>query len=232
MSMSNRFGKLAGLGLVVAACIAVLTPSAAFAAATPDRTAPSTPTNLHVQTLQFTWLTLAWDASTDNSGSVMAYDAEVQTPSGLLQERAFATSQSFGGLAAGTTYTASVRAVDAAGNRSAPVSVQFTTPTRTLPPPTTPTNLRGVYVDGTLTGIAWDPSTHGTAVSYVLRSGDNFVHSTSSTSVTVFELVYVDCALSLGGTYTLTVQAWSADNDMSALSAPLTVTIPLTVPVR
>lgn len=189
---------------------------------------PTAPANLRVQSLAFTGLTLAWDAATDDSGTVR-YDAEIQTPRGLLQARAFGTSQSFGGLTAGTTYPASVRAVDGAGNSSAAVSIQLTTPTRTLPPPSTPTNPRPVYAGGTLDAIAWDPSTHGTPVSYVLRSGDDVLLSTSATSVAVFQLVFVECAVEPGGTYTLTVQALSADNDLSALSTPLTVTIPLAV---
>jgi hypothetical protein len=227
MAISRRRGVLTGLALALAVCAVALSPAAAVAAP-PDRTAPTVPKNPRVQTVSFTWLTLAWDASSDNSGTVM-YDGKIDTPDHLIQDRTFDTSLSFGGLAAGTTYTASVRAVDIAGNASAWVSVQLTTLARTLPPPTTPTNLRGVYVNGTLDRIAWDPSTHSTPVSYVLYSGDTFLHSGSATSVSIFDLVFVDCAVRPGGTYTMTVQAWAADNYPSQRSAPLTVTIPRTV---
>jgi hypothetical protein len=229
MSMSKRRGVLAGLALVFAIGVVALTPAAATAAPT-DHTAPTVPTNLHVQTISFTWLNLAWNPSTDNSGTVM-YDVKIDTPDNLRQERAFTTSQSFGGLEAGTTYTAELRAVDLAGNHSAPVTIQFTTLARTTPPPTTPTNLRGVYVNGTLTSIAWDRS-DSTARSYLLYSGTGVIHSDSATSVSIRDLVYVDCAVNPGGTYTLTVQAWAADNYPSGLSAPLIVTIPSHVPAR
>jgi hypothetical protein len=223
-SMRSVPPRLRLLSLVGAAVVAaLLVPATANAAVPADHTAPTTPTNLHVQSLTFTSVALVWNASTDNSGTVM-YDATLDP--GGLSDRAFDASETFGGLTAGTTYTASVRAVDLAGNTSAAVSVQFTTPARTLPPPTTPTNLRGVFVGGVLQSIAWDPSQHATHVSYILRSGDTVFHTGSATSVTVSTLESVDCAVVPGGTYTLTVQAISADLDVSARSEPLTVTIP------
>jgi hypothetical protein len=42
----------------------------------------------------------------------------------------------------------------------------------------------------------------------------------------VFELVNIACAVTSGGTYTVTVQAIGTDNYLSDFSAPLTVTIP------
>jgi hypothetical protein len=229
MSISHRRTGSAGMGLALAACAILAAPTAA--AASPDRKAPTVPTSLRVQSVAHTWLTLAWNASTDNSGTVM-YDTTVQTPTGPLQARAFSPTQGFGGLMPGTTYTATVRAVDPAGNASATVSIVVTTLARTLPAPTTPTNLRGEYVDGLLDRIAWDASTHATPVSYLLWSGETVLSSGFATSVSVFQLVHIDCAVDPGGTYTLTVQAVSADNDVSARSEPLTVTIPSTVPPR
>jgi hypothetical protein len=223
-------GFRAGIALVlVATAAAVLVPSAASAAR--DRTPPTAPTNLRVETLSFTWLTLAWNASTDNAGPPM-YDARIDTPEGLTTARAFGTSQSFGGLEAGATYTAFVRAVDLAGNRSAEVSIQFTTLPRTQPPPTAPANLRAVFVAGQLDRIAWDASTHDSPVSYVLFSGSDALVATWETSVTIRHLVFTEGVVDLGSTHTLTVQAYGANNHLSAHSAPLTVTIPLMVPVR
>ncbi|GIJ43592.1 hypothetical protein Val02_04780 [Virgisporangium aliadipatigenens] len=206
------------LGLALAAATALASPAAA---ASGDRTPPTTPTNLRLHSAGHTWLYLAWDASTDNSGTVM-YDVAL----GTLQERAFEPLQGFGGLVPGATYTGTVRAVDLAGNSSPPVSITVSTPARTLPPPPVPTNLRGVFAGGALTAIAWDASSHPAGVSYLLRSGDNLLHSGSATSVTVFELLNIDCSVAPGGTYAVTVEALSGDNDFSGRSAPLTVTIP------
>jgi hypothetical protein len=215
--------------VAVAASVGLLTPSAALAAT--DHTPPTTPTNLHVETVSFTWATIAWDASTDNSGWV-TYEATIDLPSGPYTQRDLNTSQGFGGLEADHTYTISVKAVDLAGNASASVSVQFTTLPRTGPPPTTPTNLRGEYVDGVLTAIAWDPSVFAGGVSYVLYARDTPLADTSNTRVTIHDLVYVDESVNPGGTYTMTVQAWGTDNYPSGFSEPLTVTIPQTVPAR
>jgi hypothetical protein len=112
------------------------------------------------------------------------------------------------------------------------VSVQFTTLPRTGPPPTTPTNLRGEYVDGVLIAIAWDPSVFAGRVSYVLYARNSSLTATSHTRVTIHDLVYYDESVNPGGTYTMTVQAWGQDNYLSGFSEPLTVTIPKTVPVR
>ena len=225
MSLSHRRTRSIVTGLALAACAVLLAPATAAAAAPPDRVPPTAPTNLRVQGVTHTWVSLAWSPSTDNSGTVF-YDATLQSPGGQLKERAFGPAQGFGGLTPGVTFTASVRAVDLAGNASAAVSVQVTTPARTLPPPTTPTNLRPVLANGVLNAIAWDPSTHATGVSYLLLLGDSAISVSSFTSVSLFQLIHIDCAVEPGGTYTLTVQALSADNDFSARSAPLTVTIP------
>ena len=226
--MKRLLTILTAIAMTVAASAALL-PSPAFAAT--DRTPPTKPTNVHVETVSFTWATIAWDASTDNSGWV-TYEATIDLPSGPYTERDLNTSQSFGALEAGHTYTVSVKAVDLAGNASAGVSVQFTTLPRTGPPPTTPTNLRGEYVDGVLTAIAWDPSVFAGGVSYVLYARNSPLTATSHTRVTIHDLVYYDESVNPGGTYTMTVQAWGQDNYLSGFSEPLTVTIPKTVPVR
>jgi hypothetical protein len=225
--MKRLLAILASAAVTVAASAALLAPSAAFAAT--DRTPPTKPTNLHVETVSFTWASIAWDASTDNSGWV-TYEATIDLPSGPYTQRDLNTSQAFGGLEAGHTYTVSVQAVDLAGNASASVSVQFTTLPRTGPPPTTPTNLRGEYVDGVLTAIAWDRSVFAGGVSYVLYARNGLLAATSHTRVTVRDLVYYDESVNPGGTYTMTVQAWGQDNYLSGFSEPLTVTIPKTVP--
>jgi hypothetical protein len=95
-------------------------------------------------------------------------------------------------------------------------------------PPTAPADLRGVYTDGVLTAIAWDPSVFDGHVSYQLFANSTWAWATSSTSVTVWKLV-VSEGVRKGSTYTLTVQAIGAGNHLSDLSAPLTVTIPTTV---
>jgi hypothetical protein len=220
---------LAGIAVTLATLTAVVLPGTAQAAR--DRKPPTTPTNLQTQTVSFTWFNLSWNPSTDNSGTVM-YDVTIHRAGTVESQRAFTNSQGFGGLEAGATYTASVSAVDVAGNRSATVSIQVTTLPRTQPPPSTPTNLRGVFVDGVLHSIAWDASTHNQPVSYVGYSGSTSLFSTWATSIRIFELVHHWCAVDPGGTVTLTIQAIGSDNYLSGFSAPVTFTIPAAGSIR
>lgn len=79
-----------------------------------DTTAPSAPTNLTASGTTQTTTTLSWNPSTDNVG-VTGYD--VYSGATLLGNVS-STIANITGLVASTTYTFSVRALDAAGNVS------------------------------------------------------------------------------------------------------------------
>lgn len=103
---------------------------------TPDTAAPTTPGNLRSTAKTDTSVALAWDAATDNVGvtgyQVFRGSALVQTVSG--------TSYSDPGLTAGTAYTYTIKAVDAAGNVSA-ASNAVTVTTNPTPTGTTAAEL-------------------------------------------------------------------------------------------
>ena len=89
---------------------------------TTDTTAPSIPLNLSSNAKTTTSVSLTWSASTDTIG-VTGY--EVYNGSTLITTTT-ATSYNVTGLAASTTYSFSIKAKDAAGNKSAsssPLSV-------------------------------------------------------------------------------------------------------------
>ncbi len=90
-----------------------------------DTQKPSAPTNLTASVASSSQINLAWSAATDNVGVVgyRIYRNNSSTPI------ATSTSTTFGdsGLSASTPYSYSVVAYDAAGNLSAPASVQAVT---------------------------------------------------------------------------------------------------------
>ncbi len=114
-----------------------------------DTTAPSVPTNLSATAVSSTQVNLSWTASTDNVG-VTGY--KIYRGGSLLATPA-ATSYQNTGLTAGTSYSYTVSAVDAAGNESAQsTAAQATTTAPDTTGPTVsvsaPTN--GATVSGTI----------------------------------------------------------------------------------
>lgn len=225
--MRSRNGIVAALVVVLAALIGASVPAAAVAAA--DTEAPTTPTGLSVQHLGFTSVTLAWNPSTDDSGWLL-YEVEVQAlPTHAQRYAALEPTKTFTGLPMGTTFTATVVAVDGAHNRSSTTSIQFTTPTD-VTTPTAPTNLRPVLTGGVLTALAWDPATDDSPLSYRIIADGDFVFGTSGTTVDVFELLFVFCVIEPGSTHTITIRAVDIAHHVSAPSNSLTVTFPATSP--
>jgi chitodextrinase len=108
------------------------------AAAGRDRTPPTTPANLRITATTDTSVSLAWNASTDNSGNFWYC---VQTNgSGCIRVNPPRTTLTRPGLWPDQTLNFSVYAVDGSGNRSANSNtVTFTTPPDTTPPSPAPT---------------------------------------------------------------------------------------------
>ena len=105
------------------------------AAAAPDRKAPTTPGNFRVTGLPPYFAHLAWNPSTDNSGTVR-YQITVSNGENRSLPNGTTTTSWF--LVAGQRYTFTIRAIDPSGNRSGSASTSATIPLdRTAP--TTPT---------------------------------------------------------------------------------------------
>ena len=90
---------------------AVLAP-AASAGPKRDNTPPTTPTNVRVVAVTEDTITIAWNASTDNSGRIHAYIA------GGIYHPGDSTTKTFTGLVPNTTRTYRVQAIDPSGNTS------------------------------------------------------------------------------------------------------------------
>jgi chitodextrinase len=149
----------------VLAAFAVLAP-AASAGPGRDNQAPTTPTNVRVVSVTEDTITIAWNASTDNSGRIHAYIA------GGIYHPGDSTTKTFTGLVPKTTRTYYVQAIDPSGNMSGlsdPVTAT-TSPDTTAP--TTPTNLKVTGTGISTVSLTWDRSSDRWAFSYeVLMDG-------------------------------------------------------------
>jgi hypothetical protein len=115
--------RAAATAVAILACASLVFASAA--AAGPDRKAPTTPGNFRVTGVTAYFAHLAWDPSTDNSGTVhyqltVSNGESVSLPTGTTSYSWF--------LVGGHSYTFTIRAIDPSGNRSGSASKSATLP--------------------------------------------------------------------------------------------------------
>jgi len=199
------------LGWVLALALG---PSTAWAAR--DRTPPTTPTNLRVTGTTSYSVSLAWNPSTDNSGSFSYRICCAYSNSATVSQSV--TSFTFtAGLEAGRSFTFRVWAVDAAGNSSkASNAVTVTLPRDTIPPSKP---LVSVTDEGpTHVSLTWSSIEDGPHVWYqVFRNGTSIIQGSTSTSAIIPLLDPVT-------TYSFRVQARDFGGNLSPLSDPATAT--------
>src|SRR6266480_4161457 len=187
-----------------------------------DTQAPSSPTNLAATVVSSSQIDLSWSPATDNVG-VTGYRVYRD---GTLAASPSGTSVSITGLSAGTTYSFTVSAVDAAGNASAlsaPLSATTAASSDTTAP-TTPAGLAASAVTSTSLTLSWNAATDNVGVTgYRVYRNGTLVASPTGTSVSI-------TGLSAGTTYSFTVAAVDAASNASALSAPLSVTTLVSTP--
>jgi chitodextrinase len=119
---------------------------------TSDAQTPTVPTNVTASAASSSQINLSWSASSDNVGiaGYRIYRNGGTTPITTVN----GTSYQNAGLAAGTTYTYTVAAYDAAGNvsgNSSPASATTASAATPPPPPSTPNLVRGRIPTGSTT---------------------------------------------------------------------------------
>jgi chitodextrinase len=139
------------------------------AAMAADTTPPTAPGNLHAVRVSDVDIVLAWDASTDNSGSVnyAVFFDDNATPFLASGDTQFDVRLNRAiGMVPGSSHTFQVRAEDPSGNRSFSntLTVSFAAGDNT--PPTAPSNLRVVSNTAAGVELAWDPSTDASDFDY------------------------------------------------------------------
>jgi chitodextrinase len=206
--------RAAALAFVLAL---VLGTSPALAAQ--DRKPPTKPANLRVTSLTPHRVTLAWDSSTDNSGT-FTYRVFVSWGSTTTLPQTQTTYSV--SLVPANTYSFYVYAVDGSGN----VSQRSNTLTVTTPPDTTPPSAPVVSLVGvnpTEVSLAWTASTDdGLHIRYQV-----FVNGSPSGVETLNGLAAVVHGLTPQTTYAITVQARDLyGGNVSAPSNVVNVTTP------
>lgn len=188
--------------------------SAPLVVTTPaDTTPPSRPTGVSSTPPTTTSLTLSWSASTDNVG-VTGYNVY---RANVLLGSATTTSFAVSGLEPDTNYRLTVRALDAAGNRS-PASAAVTV--RTLAePPSTPTALAIANLKAASFTLKWAASAGGTggiAAYDVYRDGVLFGTTTKKSFAFTGQVPLT--------TYAVTVAARDHEGRVSASATPVSAT--------
>ncbi|MFE0681276.1 MULTISPECIES: fibronectin type III domain-containing protein [unclassified Streptomyces] len=187
-----------------------------------DRTSPSVPGEVTAQASSATSVHVMWRPSTDNR-AVTGYE--------ILRDGTTAKAVPAGrdmidvdGLTASTAYRFTVRALDAAGNRSAPSApASVTTPAATPDdkrPPTAPVRLTG-RADGTGAAVlSWGRATDDVGVTaYDVYQEGARIHSVGGSLTTAHVT-----GLRPGTVYTFTVRARDAADNSSPDSGAVDVT--------
>src|SRR5215208_3869079 len=181
---------------------------------TGDKTPPTTPTNLRVTSLSQTSVTLAWDPSTDNSGSfsyVVSKDGQGFT---VPQTQ---TSFTIDWLSAGRTYTFYATAVDSSLNTSGKSNIlTVTTPPDTAAPPA-PT-LSGLVRGPSQVRLDWNRVQDDTSTFVTYRIFANGAQVTQHLNW-YGETAVVLRHLTPSTTYSFTVKALDQDSNTSESNA-------------
>ncbi|WP_257449830.1 fibronectin type III domain-containing protein [Archangium lipolyticum] len=185
-----------------------------------DVQAPTAPTGLTATSKTSNSVSLSWTASTDNVG-VTGYEVFIGAGT-TAAATATGTSVTVTGLSANMTYTFTVKAKDAAGNRSSASSAYSVTTdpqSNDTQAPTAPTSVRSTGATSNSVSLAWTASIDNVGVAgyEVFTGGSPTPAATASgTSVTV-------TGLAANTTYSFTVKAKDAAGNRSAASTAVSV---------
>jgi chitodextrinase len=188
----------------------VSTSSVAVSVKTLDGKAPSIPLNLKVTNLTSVGFTISWSASNDNVG-VTGYEIYRD---GKLVSTVNGTNYVFTGLKDDRTYSITIKAKDAAGNRSGSSQV-LSIKTLDSTAPTIPSKLTFSAITGTALTLNWKTSTDNVGVTeYQVYRNGKIVGTSKSTSYRV-------SGLNENVTQLFTVRAVDAAGNQSGLSLPV-----------
>jgi chitodextrinase len=217
-TLTLKLGGTSGNTMINYVIIKSATPPPSGGSTTPpaDSAPPAVPLSLSVSPVSTTQVSLAWAASSDNVGvsgyRVYRGGTQIGTTSSL--------NYSVTGLTAGTSYSFTVVAYDAAGNVSGQSS-PVTATTQAAPDaaaPSVPGGLTATAVSQTQINLAWNVATDNVGVvGYKVFRGGIQVAVVSATT-------YSQTGLTAGTTYSYTVAAYDAAGNTSASSGVASAT--------
>jgi chitodextrinase len=179
----------------------------------PDTQAPSVPANLTATPASSFQVNLSWVASNDNVG-VTGY--EIYRDGALLTTRT-GTTYSDTTVVPGQSYSYRVRALDAAGNRSAfGNTATATPPIPDTEAPASPANLAADATGPFNVNVSWDASSDNVGVTGYEIYRDGALLTTKTTTT------HSDTTVVPGRIYSYEVRALDAAGNRSAFSAPAT----------
>jgi chitodextrinase len=175
-----------------------------------DSNAPSAPGQVAQVASSPSSATISWGKSSDDFG-VVGYEL---WRNGVLAGTTWETSFTLGGLSCGSSASGSLRAYDAAGNKSNPTSFVVTTSKCSdIDPPSAPGTPRQTARTGTSVSATWAASADNVGVAaYTVFLGGTRQGVTNERTITV-------TGLACGKQYSLAVEANDAAGNKSSRSA-------------
>jgi chitodextrinase len=186
---------------------ALATGPATTAACPGDTQAPTTPGSFAAIGSTQTSISLSWSTSLDNVGVAGYTVYNGGTSAGTTALPSYALN----GLACGTTYTLSVDAYDAAGNRSARAQINASTSAcADVTAPSAPTGLTRTAGTATSITVNWTASADNVGVTGYTAYANGTAAGTSTSPS------YTFTGLACGTSYTLGVEAFDAAGNRSS----------------
>lgn len=181
--------------------------------APPDITNPTAPGSLTPHNVTMTSIRLSWSISTDNIG-VIGYVVYRGTDS-IANVNALEYTVS--ALTPATRYLFSVRAKDAAGNKSLPSNIVDTVTAKDILAPSIPAGLAAYDTTTTSVRLTWNPSTDNIGVAgYVIYNGVDSITTVAATQ-------HILTGLTPATNYTFSIKAKDAAGNKSASSLVISV---------
>ena len=189
-------------------------------------TKPDAPTGV-VATAGDSMASVSWTPPANDGGAAIdSYIVASQPGSTTVTVDGATTSADFPGLANGTAYTFTVRAVNTVGRSLPSAPSAAVTPGGPASPPDAPTNVVATAGDGQVT-VTWTaPASNGAAIQKYrvnVQPGTGYAETVDASTTKVFG------GLTNGTTYTFTVRAYNSAG-VSAASLPSNPATPVAAP--